>query len=686
MKLAYPALSIHWKLSQLTSITPNADSIINAPVPLYTEIINGRTYYVYSLQQDFIFNNAGTYFLPVSYTAAVIQNCNQTEQATVKIIVKPGPVADFSASSPLCLQDSVRFTGTSIATGFNLTSYTYSFDDNTTIAFQNAVKKFITAGNKVVNYKIIADNGCVADTTKTLVIQNSPIAKFGLTNGICIGDSVLISDTSSIVNGNLSQWNWNFGDGTSIVKNNGNAFYHTYNSPGTFAVSLVVNAANSCQSDTLKKTVTVSAKPITKFGFDKNVCLGQAISFSDSSTYASGLITEWQWDFGNGFTEVRTTAAAFNYTYPNAGSFTVTLKTKAAGGCLSNAYSLQVVVANKPAADFTLIGKPCIDSSFQLTSSIAFDANTPKSWYWNFGDAQQAIFNTTNTVSHSYLNAATNISVSHAVAVGGRVSDTITKVLPVIYRNPIASFNVNKNIFCENEFVNFSAMGSADITNWNWNFGDGLGSQVPPFNKKYSIAGNYTTVLMVENAGGCRQLISGVPLTIIAAPVVDAGPAIFLQPGSSKIIEASITNPDQYNFLWQPNTALSSNSILNPVTAATQNIVYFITATHKASGCFATDSVAVKLVTEIFVPNAFTPNNDGLNDVWRIPALEAYPEAVVYVFNRYGEKIFESKNGANSGWDGRFKGKEQPMGSYIYIIKPTGNAVKNIKGLVTLIR
>ena len=685
VKLAYPAVSIHWKLSQLSGMSPNADSIINAPVPLYTELINGRTYYVYTLQQDFIFNNPGTYFLPVSYTATVIENCNQTEEASVKIVVKPGPLADFTVTAPLCLQDSVRFTG-SDAVGFNLTGFLYSFDDNSTINTRDAVKKFATSGNKDVSYKIIAENGCIADTIKRMVIQDAPVAKFGVVNGICVGDSVQLTDTSTMVNGNISNWNWDFGDGTFIVKNNGNPFFHTYANAGTYIISLVVTAANGCNSDTLKRTVTVTSKPNSKFGFDKNVCLGQAINFIDSSTFVSGTITEWQWDFGNGFMEVRNNNAAFNYTYPNAGSFTVTLKTKAAGGCLSNLFSLPVVVANKPSADFIFAGKACIDSSFQFTSSVAFDANTPKNWYWNFGDGQQNNITSGNTVSHIYNTAATNISVSHAVTAGGCVSDTITKILPAIFSNPNAVFNVNKNIFCENEFAQFTAMGSSDITNWSWNFGDGLGTQTPPFNKKYTNAGNYTPILMVENAGGCRQIVRGAPISIIAAPLVDAGPAIFLQQGSSKTIEASIPNADQYNFLWQPNTALSSNSILNPVTSASQNIVYYLTATHKTSGCFASDSVSVKIVTEIFVPNAFTPNGDGINDAWRIPALEAYPESVVYIFNRYGEKIYESKKGANVGWDGRFKGKPQPMGSYIYIIKPTGNAIQNIKGMVTLIR
>jgi hypothetical protein len=108
-KLATPAVSIHWKLSQVPNISPNTDSIINNPVPVYTEQINGRTYYVYTLQRDFIFSDTGTYYIPITYTKTVLANCTETENTTVKIVVKPGPPVDFIFTNPACLSDSCIF-------------------------------------------------------------------------------------------------------------------------------------------------------------------------------------------------------------------------------------------------------------------------------------------------------------------------------------------------------------------------------------------------------------------------------------------------------------------------------------------------------------------------------------------------------------------------------------------------
>ncbi len=77
--------------------------------------------------------------------------------------------------------------------------------------------------------------------------------------------------------------------------------------------------------------------------------------------------------------------------------------------------------------------------------------------------------------------------------------------------------------------------------------------------------------------------------------------------------------------------------------------------------------MAVKYYKEIYIPTAFTPNNDGLNDRWNLPALPALPLAEVRVYNRYGQLIFYNKGYAKQ-WDGSFKGMPQPTGVYVYII------------------
>jgi gliding motility-associated-like protein len=674
VKLAYPATSIHWKLSQVAGISPNVDSVITNPVAVGTELINGRTYYIYSLQQDFTFANTGTFYLPVTFSSLVIENCSQTEDAVVKINVKEGPEASFNFSGGLCLQDTVSFTGTSSPGIFNITGYNWLFDDATTSSSADTTKRFLTEGPHPVRYRIIADNGCMDDTIRTLTILPQPIAKFGIDASICASDSVYITDTSSVSIGNITSWQWNFGDGNTAVRTNGNPFYHHYAAAGPYEISLIVTSNNSCKSDTLKKTVTVLAEPRAKFGFDRNVCLGQSIQFSDSSVAAGGPITQWYWSYGDGNNEIRTNNSNFNYTYSAVGTYTVTLTVKGANGCESQVYPLTVNVTSKPSAIFTFNGKACVDSSFSFSSATLYNSSIPSAWYWEYGDGQTNVITTTHTSVHQYLSAAASIRVRHALTYGGCASDTTEQIIPAVFAT-----------ICEKDVVSFSGTGSADITSWNWDFGNGPGNNIPSFSRPYNSAGMYEVKLMVQNAGGCKAIVTPQLINVAPTPVVDAGPDIFIRPGQTSTIAASISNPAAYDFLWSPGTALNAINILNPVTAAVNDILYRITATNKVNGCTDTDSVWVKMVTTIYVPNAFTPNNDGLHDVWRIPALAGYPNSTVTIYNRYSQKIYEAK-GNGRPWDGTYKGAAQPIGAYVYIIQPGEPGMEVIKGTVTIIR
>jgi gliding motility-associated-like protein len=683
VKIAYPALSIHWKLSQVPGIFPNTDSIINNPVPISTEIINGRTYYVYTLQQDFTFS-LSTANIPIAYTSTVIPNCFQTENAAFKISVRNGPKADFTFSNTLCLQDTVRFTGASIANGFNLVNFTYSFDDNTSINGINANKRFSTVGNHPVKYKILADNGCAADTTKIISLLGSPIAKFGAISNVCSSDSVYITDTSSTSVGTIINWYWSFGDGQTANKNNGNPFYHKYIGAGPFDLKLVVTSSNGCKSDTLKRTINLIPSPPAKFGFDRNVCLGDPIIFSDSSYLTSNNITQWQWNYGNGVSVIKTNSTPFSYTFPAAGAYTVSLVTLGSNGCKSDSFKLPVAVTTKPSASFTISGKPCKDSLFAFTSATTFNPSIPTIWYWNFGDAQAANITTTNIATHAY-NLASNITVKHLVTYGGCVSDTFPLVIPIIKSNPTATFNITSNIFCEDLPIDFIGTASADATIWQWDFGNGLGNNIPPFSRIYSNPYIGNVKLKVLTADGCGSASDIKSLTIAPAPIVNAGPDIFLKVGENKLINASISNASNYDFVWSPSIDLNDATILTPITSTKVEREYKIQATDKINGCIGYDSMIVKSYSTIYVPNAFTPNADTKNDTWLIPALDAYPNCTVIIYNRYGQKIFESF-GYKKPWDGTFDGKQQPAGAYVYYINTGDNTMKNIQGSVLILR
>jgi gliding motility-associated-like protein len=141
-----------------------------------------------------------------------------------------------------------------------------------------------------------------------------------------------------------------------------------------------------------------------------------------------------------------------------------------------------------------------------------------------------------------------------------------------------------------------------------------------------------------------------------------------------------------YNYLWTPSAGLNATNILRPTALPAVNTTYILQAEDVNTHCKATDAVEVKSVTEVYIPNAFTPNGDNRNDKWEIPSLAQYPGAVVTLFNRYGQKIFETTNYVNNMWDGTFKGAKQPNGSYVYFINLNDSRKQVFQGLITIIR
>jgi len=142
------------------------------------------------------------------------------------------------------------------------------------------------------------------------------------------------------------------------------------------------------------------------------------------------------------------------------------------------------------------------------------------------------------------------------------------------------------------------------------------------------------------------------------------------------------------SYQWSPPSGLSDPSVQDPVAQITVNIIYSVTAT-TAEGCAGTGSVVIVVVpgADIIVPNAFTPNGDGRNDLLKVDALGIRDFKYFKVFNRWGQEVFSTAN-TGIGWDGMVGGQLSPMGTYVWVafgIDEQGRAVQR-KGTVILIR
>ncbi len=165
--------------------------------------------------------------------------------------------------------------------------------------------------------------------------------------------------------------------------------------------------------------------------------------------------------------------------------------------------------------------------------------------------------------------------------------------------------------------------------------------------------------------------------------IANAGPDKYIVGGGSTNLSASISG-SYSSFNWTPATSLDNSGSLTPAASPVADTRYILNVISTNNCGVSTDTVFVKLFSGIFIPNAFTPNNDGVNDTWNIAALDAYPDFELLVFNRYGELVFRNSQ-QREPWDGNFKSTPLATGVYVYLLK-LNVANQVFKGTVTILR
>jgi gliding motility-associated-like protein len=195
----------------------------------------------------------------------------------------------------------------------------------------------------------------------------------------------------------------------------------------------------------------------------------------------------------------------------------------------------------------------------------------------------------------------------------------------------------------------------------------------------------YTVYVTDTSASQCDAITDQVTVTVHPLPDVDIGEdSIAITRGA----EAPLMATGGVQYLWTPREGLSNSSIQDPVAAPDSSTTYTVEVTD-VNQCVNWDSIHIEVnEPKFFVPSAFTPNQDGKNDVFRVRS-RGFEEFELLIFNRWGEQLFQTSN-PNATWNGRKLGTNQkvPEGAYVYVIKgevTNGETIKE-KGMVNLIR
>jgi len=189
-------------------------------------------------------------------------------------------------------------------------------------------------------------------------------------------------------------------------------------------------------------------------------------------------------------------------------------------------------------------------------------------------------------------------------------------------------------------------------------------------------------VINIKDKNGCNASDS-IRINVSKKPVAFAGAEIQLFEGQSVMLNG-IARGTNVQFRWSPSTYMTNSNSLTPTVTPHDTISYLLTVTSNDGCGIATDKVFVRVYQKVIVPNAFSPNGDGINDVWNIEKLQTYNNVVVTVFNRYGQIVFNSV-GYSKRWDGMYNGRPLPFGTYYYTLD-LKNGTKVISGWVLIVR
>ncbi len=605
---------------------------------------------------------SGTY----SVSLVVTSNNGCTDTVTQSVNSFPMPVAQFSSIS-VCYGTATAYYNQSTIPGGGTVTCVWNFGDLTTDTTQNPVHVYNAPGMYNVTLTVTTANGCTATITKPVQVYELPTAYF---NGIdvCINNPTIFTDGSAApLGGILVNWAWTFGDGgTSASKNP----IHTYTAPGTFNVSLTVTSDLGC-TDAYNDSVRVFVTPTPVIGVNTG-CITDPVAFVnlDDSTNVNGSAILW--NFGDGNTS---TAVSPVHQYQAAGTYLITLEVTNASGCKA-IVTVPIVIDPAPDADFTA-ANACAGSEIQFQNNSTIPSGTIIGYQWLFGDSTTSTL--TNPI-HTFTLPGTYTVTLIATSDQG-CTDTATAQI-TIYANPVSLFTNLNAAGCGPLPVSFtdgSFIQSGNIVSWSWNFGDGGTDSIQNPIHIYQQSGNYTVSLTTTSDQGCTSTVTiSNAVTVYPEPLAE----FITDPNETTILNpvfnfVNLSNGNIVNYWTFGDGATSDDAGPSHTYADTGH--YLVTLWIQNSfGCIDTVSheIYIAPITTFFIPNAFTPNNDGVNEVFTIKGINIL-DVKFSIFNRWGDPIFVSNNGFTHPWDGSIDNSSYVAKEDVYVYDAT---IKDIFG------
>lgn len=632
-----------------------------------------------SLLWDFGDGNTSTDTIPFhSYTAAGVYNLKLIAKGNgncydtlYKQMVLKGPQGKLSYDSAGgCNPHTVSLSVTSKNTIQYIWDFGNGITENTDDSSINYT--YASTGRFLPQLIIVDSGGC-----KVPVVNYDTIVVYGADalftqqplSNFCDSLNIGFTDSSSAYLDNIQKYNWNFADGDSTTLQNPSHVYHASN---LYLPVLTVTTSRGCVSTyTDSLNIVISNTPNITALMPDSSCVLSLINYSASLNNTQPNVA-WLWNFGTDDTSHNQNPS---FAYNAAGVFPVSLIATNADGC-----------ADTIKKTITINPLPVIyagaDSIICLGQSTILNATGAQTYMWSSNTSLSCI-DCKNPVAKP--SGTTTYFVTGKNQFGCVASDSVLITVKV----PAKVLLSAPDNICVGSTITLNASGE-EVYNWQpvnlVSLSSGpQTSSTPASTTKYSVIGS--------DSKGCFYDTAFKTVHVFPYPSVQiADTSVTILNGSNYQVNA-IGSDDIVSWLWSPVTGLSCIDCGNPLASPIITTTYTVTAKN-ITGCTTQDKITITVLCKnqnMFIPNTFSPNNDGTNDYF-YPRGKGFTVKSFRIFNRWGNIVFEQHNfppnSQSYGWDGKYKGKVLQPDVFVFLIDiicDNGDVITT-KGNVTLLR
>ena len=562
--------------------------------------------------------------------------------------------------------NNYTFTFSNEATSSNITSYYWTFGyGSASSTSATPTYTYPDTGTYKLSLTVSNSSGCTDTTTSTVKVYPGFTPNFTYT-GSCYKSAFQFTDATVAKYGSVNSWDWSFGDGGTATAQDPS---HTYSAAGTETVQLIVGSNKGCL-DTVSKTVTAYGTPqFTLPTTDTLICTIDSLPLLVRGD-GTGLTYSWSPNYNIEY--VNTDSAIV---WPKDTTvYTVTVTQNGCSATATETVNTLNYITVSLTADTTICKTDSITLS-PVSYALKYDWSPGSSLSDSTTKYPKAAPDTNTTY---YLVA----NLGHCAASGQEYVKVVAYPKVSVTGDTVICYGGSAQLKGTIVAAYYTWTPDSSLTNAGT-----LSPTATPLDSTWY-------VLTVSDTLGCPKKVSDSALVaVIPKVIVTVTNDTAVVVSEPLQLHASSTDSALVSYVWTPDDWLNNAYIYDPIatieSSSIDSITYTATAT-TSQGCTGNASLTVKVyktLPDIFMPNAFTPNGDGRNDVYRPILVGISSISFFKIYNRWGQLVFATSQN-EKGWDGSFHGQRQEPGAFVYMVEGTDYLGKNHfkKGTFLLIR